>query len=40
MANRMFAWTFLLGLALMLGLPLDHTTIFWVGILSIWVLGA
>jgi hypothetical protein len=36
--NRMCAWITLLALGLALGLPLNHTTIFWVGILSLWVL--
>jgi hypothetical protein len=35
----MGAWLVLLAVALIVGLPLDHTTIFWVGILSLWVLS-
>lgn len=38
MIPRMVAWVFLMGLALMLGLGLNGTTLFWVGILSAWVL--
>jgi hypothetical protein len=35
----MTAWLMLLALALLCGLPLDRVTIFWVGVLSIWVLS-
>jgi len=39
MVEHMAAWILLLGIALALGLPLNHTTIFWVGILSIWMVS-
>jgi len=35
---RMAAWFVLLIMALIFGLPLNHVTLFWVGILSAWVL--
>jgi hypothetical protein len=35
----MVAWITLLVVAMIVGLPLNHTTIFWVGILSFWVLS-
>jgi hypothetical protein len=34
----MAAWLILLAMALIFGLELNYTTIFWVGILSAWVL--
>lgn len=34
----MGAWLVLLVIALVCGLPLNGTTIFWVGFMSIWVL--
>lgn len=40
MHQRMAAWITLLVVALIVGLPLNHTTIFWVGILSLWVLSS
>lgn len=36
--QRMVAWLVLLAIALAVGLPFNHTTLFWVGVLSIWVL--
>jgi hypothetical protein len=39
MPERLTAWLTLLALALVLGLPLDQTTLFWVGVLSSWVLA-
>lgn len=39
-ATRMAAWLVLMGLAILCGLnPFDGTTIFWVGVLSLWVLA-
>lgn len=38
MNERMGAWLVLLVVALVCGLPLDHTTIFWVGVLSVWAI--
>lgn len=37
--ERMAAWIILLILALILGLPFNPVTIFWVGILSAWVMS-
>jgi hypothetical protein len=38
-AARMAAFVGLLVIAVILGLnPFDHVTLFWVGVLSIWVL--
>ena len=34
----MAVWLILLAMALIFGLALNYTTIFWVGILSAWVL--
>lgn len=39
MPARAAAWLTLLTLALLLGLPFDRTTLFWVGVLSLWVLA-
>jgi hypothetical protein len=38
-SERMAVWLMLLILALVCGLALDHTTLFWVGVLSLWVLS-
>lgn len=38
-ARRVIAWVVLLIIATACGLdPFDHATLFWVGVLSIWVL--
>jgi hypothetical protein len=36
--RRMAAWITLLIIALAVGLPLDQVTIFWVGVMSLFVL--
>lgn len=38
MSERMGAWLALLVVALLCGLPLNHVTIFWVGIMSVWAI--
>jgi hypothetical protein len=38
-SERMAAWLVLLVIALLCGLALDKTTLFWVGVLSLWVLS-
>jgi len=38
-ARRVASWVVLMIIATICGLdPTDHTTIFWVGVLSLWVL--
>jgi hypothetical protein len=39
MATRMFAWIIVFVIAMVCGLALDHTTLFWVGICSLWVMS-
>jgi hypothetical protein len=34
----MCAWLMILVIALLVGLPLDGTTLFWVGVLSAWAI--
>lgn len=38
MMVRGAAWIFVMIVAIACGLPLDHVTLFWVGILSAWLL--
>lgn len=38
MNQRMAAWLVLFIVALACGLPINHTTIFWVGIMSVWAI--
>jgi hypothetical protein len=38
MTERMGAWLVLLLIAVLVGLPINGTTIFWVGILSVWAI--
>jgi hypothetical protein len=35
----MGAWVTLLAVALLCGLPLNHVTIFWVGVVSVWAIS-
>jgi len=37
--ERMIVWVFLLFCALIFGLGLNSVTIFWVGLLSLWVVS-
>lgn len=39
MTERMGAWLVLLAIALLCGTGLNATTIFWVGIVSIWAIS-
>ena len=38
--QRMAIWLMVLTIALVCGLPLNHTTLFWVGVMSVWILAS